>query len=323
MTYSTLKYQKFSSQRRFGVELEMSNALTKPKVKSLLKKLSDRGSFVTRYQLSGDNSSWHIKEDATCGPLGREGPKGVEIASYVAKGLVDLNHIADTADGLSKGGCVVNNNCGFHIHAEALDLTSEKVGKLLAYWIKLENVLSLSLPERRRNNFYCKNISRNIDFSNFKFEITPRLMWGILRPMNLNFYENEDRRFNLNLVNFARALDYNSEHRKTLELRWPEGTLSGKDIRGWVVIFLNFIDICKNLPMPQNLNSFSLEEALVCLGLSHDKDFLILSETLHETKTWFLERILQNNQLNKENKKTLKSATNILNIMWSPIKKYA
>ena len=317
MIYSAVKYKKFVSQRRFGVELETGNTLTKAKVKSTLKVLSEHKSTVTKYQLSGDSPLWHVKDDATCGPMGRYGPKGVEIASFVGRGISDLQHIADVAEGLYKAGSRVNDNCGLHIHAEAKDLTTAQVGIIIAHWIKIEPMIANSLPLRRISNLYCRSmINPSLDLS---LKWGAEDIWEIFKPNNLNYYENEDRRVTLNLVNYTRAVQYESQYRKTLELRWPEGTLDGRDIRCWVRLFLSFIDNCKNRCMPSNLLPVGLSDALVYLGLNHEKDsFLILSEGLHDTKTWLLERIASYSfdlALIKEAKKTL-------NVMWSPIKKY-
>lgn len=333
MQYSAVKYKKFVSQRRFGVELETGNTLTKAKVKSVLRVLSEHSSFVTKYQLSGDNSSWHVKDDATCGPTGRSGPKGVEIASFVGKGMNDLQHIADVAEGLYRAGCRVNDNCGLHIHAEAKDLTTTQVGVLIAHWVKIEPIISMSMPIRRYENPYCRSLRKsNLDAS---IRWSGDDIWEIFKPNNLNFYENEDRRVTLNLVNYGRAIQYDGTHRKTLELRWPEGTLDGRDIRCWVRLFLSFIDTCKDRLMPQNLYVASLSDTLSYLGLSHDKEsFTILSEGLHDTKTWFLERLLQHGSgefsMNLHGhpvismpSEAIKDAKKILNLMWSPVRKYA
>ena len=320
MLYSAVKYKKFISQRRFGVELETSNTLTKAKVRTVLKGLSSHGSFATKYSLSGESNSWHVKDDATCGPAGRLGPKGVEIASFVAKGMTDLQHIGEIADGLCRAGSEINENCGLHVHAEAVDLSSDQIGIILAHWIKMEPILSLSMPISRWNNPYCRmtldgrKIDKNATWSSHE-------LWTLLRV-------------NLNLVNYARAEFFKTDHRKTLELRWPEGTLYSRDVKCWVRLFLNFIDTCKDRPMPKNLLRADLDETLTFLGLNHNQDFIIFSEGLHDTKTWFLERIIENGGSPigmavhghpevTYPKQTLKRAKDILNIMWMPAKKYA
>lgn len=332
MVFSDVKYKKFNSQRRFGVELEMGRAyidgelsknFTKSKVKSIISNESSRNILVTKYQLSQEFYGWHVKDDSTCGHFGKLGPKGIEVASFVAKGITELQHIANVAELLEQSGCTTNTNCGFHIHAEAKDLTPYNVGILLAYWIKMEKILSLSLPFWRYNNPYCRNIldGKNID-RNKKYGALA--LYSQLRPTNISYYENDDRRVNLNLVNYTRAEYFETANRKTLELRWPEGTLNPRNIKCWVRLFLSFIDNCKDKPMPDNLQDASLEETLSYLGLAHqDQSFVIFSEGLHDTKTWFLERILLNTAPSNKKNDPVKKAKKILNEMWSPVKKYS
>lgn len=338
MKYLNVQYKKFESKRRYGVELETDGKLKKSRVQSALKTLSHHDSYVTKYQLSDGGNSWHVKDDATCGPQGRKGQKGVEVASFVGQGIADLQHIAEVADGLQKIGCQVNKNCGLHIHAEAIDISPTQMGVILAHWLKIEDILTLILPFNRCENEYCLPIlsrckwkSQIEEKKSSKWE--PLDLWDLMIPQNIAPYENEERRVNLNLVNYARALHYSSNYRKTIELRWPEGTLSGHDIKCWVRLFLNFIDTCRDLPMPDNLERATLEETLTILGLNHSKEsFLILSEGLHETKTWFLERIIENMTdfrlmihgcpVLNYSKTALNEAKNILNLMWEPVKKY-
>jgi len=313
-----VEYKKFSSQRRFGIELEVGNTISKTKIKTAIKSITDRPIVVTQYQPSTDNNFWHVKNDATCGPQGRFGPKGIEIASFVGRGIADLQHIAEVADKLSEIGCKVNNNCGLHIHADAIDLSKSQVGNIIAHWIKIEKCLQYSLPERRRANEYCKMISSQILIPKYLPLLTSaEKFYCLMSPSNIGYYDNQDRRVNLNIVNYTRACTYESKVRKTLELRWAEGTLSSKDIKCWTRLFLFFIDTCKNRPFPANFDVCNLSETLKYLGLGHeDNSFSIFSEGLFETKIWLLQRFLEHSEEFK------KEASDILDLMLSPIAKY-
>lgn len=320
MQQTAVDYRKFSSQRRFGIELEFGNTISKTKVKSVIKAISPVPVTVTRYQPSVNNNFWHVKSDATCGPLGRLGPKGVEVASFIGRGIADLQHIADVAVELSQSGCKVNDNCGLHIHADAADLSVKQVGNLLAYWFKIERCLQFSLPERRRDNEYCKLLGSKIQVPKYLPVLSsPENFYCLASPTNLGYFENQDRRVNLNLVNYARATLYGSDARKTIELRWPEGTLESADVKCWTRLFLHFIETCKNRAFPVNLAPASLPEMLVYLGLGQEgSTFSILSEGLLDTKTWLLERFVKYSQ-----NQYAQEATNILDFIWSPARKYA
>lgn len=324
MLYKAVQYKKFECHRRFGIELETGCTVTKQAVKKIIKSHSPYSCFVSKYQLTGDSKFWHIKDDATCGPEGRLGPKGVEIASFVGNSIENLNHMCLVAEKLKENGSVVNENCGFHIHAEAKDLSISQVGTLMSYWLKIEPVLAFSVPNRRLANIYCQT---HADIKHLlKPKFSAQQIWGLLRPKDLSFFDNNDRRRTVNLVNYARALQNGSEYRKTIELRWPEGTLSARDIRNWVIIFLNFIETCKDLPMPKNFLTCDLFETLGYLGLNHNgKIFSIFDEYLFDAKNWFLERIANSNNMWSQlypNDLVFFQTASKLNEMWHPIRKF-
>lgn len=300
-------YRKFATLRKFGVELEVGNEIKKPTIRRLIKLKSEKIVQTSRYVPSINNSWWHVKDDATCGVLGRGGPKGIEVASFVASGVSDLSHICEVADFLSKSGVKVNDNCGLHIHADASDITVEQVGRILSSWVKIESFLSLALPIRRYSNSYCEMISGKADNMCNLMRCLPsaterniaKAIYEILRPYDISLYENRDRRVTLNLVNYCRAEQQKHSNRKTIELRWPEGTLNGNDIKNWVRLFLNFIEYAKNSPVFDNNDFPSLQEGLNILGLGHRDNFCILSEGLLSTKIWLLERMLKNPDFDK------------------------
>jgi len=294
VNYSVL-YKDFTSNRNFGRELEMGHFIPKNKVATLIKSFSDKNCVCTKYELSTNNDYWHVKDDATCGVLGRKGPKGVEVASYIASGKKDLEHIANVARMLSFSGCRTNNNCGLHIHADVKDLDLSSAGVILAYWIKIESWIENSLPKYRRTNKYCRKVSSSRNFDRLS-PWKPQDLFIFFAPKNLNIYENEDRRVSFNLVNYVKSIVTSSSSRSTFELRYPEGTLEYNDIKCWTCLFLNFIETCKNKEMPKTLLNFSsLDEVLCCLGLNHTpENFFIFGDELHETRMWFLKRLIQN-----------------------------
>jgi hypothetical protein len=293
MKYKNIDFKSFKSSRKFGIELEVDGSVSKQKICKLIESLSTKKVMVSRYQQSVNNDYWHVKDDATCGTTVNK--NGVEIASFVGKGIEDLRHIATVAGELEKQ-CQINNRCGFHIHVDASDLNEHHVGILLGYWLKIEKVLQYVLPKHRRNNKFCRFTERRFKVSRkFYSVLKPKDLYLLLSPFDINFYENYDRRFNLNLVNYARAMSYeNLNFRKTLELRWPEGTLNSRDIFCWTILFLNFVEVCKNKERVGNLEVSTLDETLLFLGLNHENNcFSLFDPILHDVRVWFLERCIQ------------------------------
>lgn len=336
---NSVVHKEFDIKRRFGVELEMGDEIKKKAVQTAIVQISPHKVFISRYALTSNNDYWHVKDDATCGRGGRSGPKGVEVASYVGSGFDDLQHIGEIAFHLSNLGCKTNDNCGLHIHADVCDLNVKQISVIVAHWIKLEFVLSMLLPIRRMQNEYCKfvfppflNEMKKNDFlihRNMKYDAID--FWHKITPSNLGIFDNNDRRFNLNLVNFARAIQNGNQVRKTLELRWPEGTLVSNDISNWVMLFLCLIEVCKDKRMPKDLSPYSLQQVFDLLGVKHKKNkFMILGKNLHTIKTWLCERIVKNSFDSSAfyasgktigfQQNTLRDANKFLNIMWHPVK---
>lgn len=337
MPSRSVKYQGFVCRRRFGVEIEIGNEVSKREVHGFLAKDPCHRVLLSKYALTSNNNYWHVKDDATCGPLGRKGPKGVEIASYIGENVDDLLHIAKMAGQLQEFGCKVNENCGLHIHAEVLDLNRPQISAVIAHWIKFEHLLSLALPIRRRDNEFCRfTIHPHAAMAQLCGLVVrdqayePNKFYDLVMPKDIGFYHNFDRRFNLNLVNLARSVQLDNQYRRTLELRWPEGTLNPMDVRCWVRLFLAFIDRTRNLGMPRNLHPCDLEEGLSYLGLSHPTgQFNLWSSGMLETKTWLLERIVHFNNTEEHYsnhtvyaEKLAKDARKILKKMWGPVRHY-
>lgn len=321
-------YRKFDSKRKFGIELEVNNTVPKSRLKKIIQSVCDRPVQVTSWGTDVDNDYWHVKEDSSCGPQGLDGPRGLEIASYVGSGIGDIIRMSHVADALRDKKVVVTDFCGMHIHADCHDLSTEQMGTIVAYWLKIEYMIGLTLPSRRRGGEFCRYMQQKC---RWRVDRTRSYragdIWDLYKPQNLSQNDNDDRRATLNLVNYARGIWYSWVTRKTIELRWPEGTVEGSNVKNWLRLFLNFIDNVKDRGMPDDTSSAGLEDVLTILGLHHDADnFLILSEGLMETKAWFLERLVhfgaEDSFYSGGKNKQIKQAKAILNQMWSPIKKY-
>jgi hypothetical protein len=280
----------------FGIEYELSNNLNKEDIRDLINDFYDFSPWdrrvikITDYQQTNDNDYWHIKHDSTCGPLGKYFDNGWEIASFIGRGISDLQHIVAAGEHLRQYGAQVNDNCGLHIHFGASNITENQMGVILAYWIKLEKILSQMVPERRRNSIHCK-LLRNSVFLQKSY--TAAGLWDALRPTNFIPYENDQRRFSLNLVNYAQALIEPAFSRKTVEFRLPEGTLSKFNVINWFYFLQTVINKSKNMPMPPTLRSFSLKQFLDFLDYEKfAKESNNCNNFKFEFFIWMLGRIL-------------------------------
>lgn len=162
-------YREFNATRKFGVELEVEQTLTKKELAKIIEtyereKKNPRKAYVEGGDLGGwaesvSNDFWHIKYDSSCGPKGKGlDTGGWEVASYVGSGPKDIDDIASAGDFLGQNTATVNQNCGLHIHVEVKDFTQEQLGVLLAYWLKIEPFIYHACPKHRKDNVYCKSM---------------------------------------------------------------------------------------------------------------------------------------------------------------------
>lgn len=292
------------SPRNFGVELEVSNTVGKERIGELLCEFEacspqPRKVLVTSgpegWAKTDRNRYWHVKFDRTCGPLGVEYDFGWEIASYIASGQEDIDHISASAGYLSPH-LDVTLNCGMHIHANIEHFTETEMGILLGRWIKVEHVLLSICHFCRSISEYCLPLrKRFLEFGREYCPEDPRTLWWSILPQDIRTHRNRDRFVTLNTVGYA-TYRINSQHlRTTVELRLPECRLDTEHVKNWIQLFLNFVESCKGCTSgPEDLSeSHDIHQILGCLGLVDDKKMIILDENLMETKLWLLQRIIK------------------------------
>lgn len=293
------QHLSFSSERRFGVELELNSFDGKSRpdqgqkpagidyIGMLVRRNSKEGVEVRDWEHTHGNDVWVIKPDSSCGlevctPI-MKGCKGIERTVRVVKAIGDDPKI--TAD----------QRCSVHIHAEVGDLTPDEMAKVIIYWIKSEPVFMDSVPESRKCNRYCQPIGRQeiVEHdSNFSFNDL------IKRVGNVKYYS-------LNTNQYVRG------NRKTIEFRIGEGD-GCKDaffVKNWVRLILHFMEMARRLPLPGQLPEnydptkagpedqwlsylwLDPKDVFKVLGFNGDYD---LSPGLQQTRDWLLARIKKN-----------------------------
>jgi hypothetical protein len=257
---------------------------------------------VNSYCHQNNNVDWVCKTDSSC---------GYEVASRVfgsttdgSVAIRDLAVLAKVADHLKARGAVVTDQCGLHVHMWVGDLDNSGMYRLLAYWLKMEQLLVDSMPQRRKENGYCRwpTQSQALDVlhegNTSTFEQLRERVYRDRGALNIGHYAN---------------------HRR-VEFRCAEGTIDSKDIINWCVFLLHFVECCKSGTTPENLNLFNIAGALRFLKLGNDETlsslgyskaskeevFYIPCPQLAEMRTWLLGRIKKHvtfSQMTKEYKK--------------------
>jgi hypothetical protein len=297
MPSSKLGYKSFNSNRAFGVELEVNERVDRNTMGELVRSADPtRQVTVTGWNMSGVQGGvsaehWSVKTDSTCATV--LGQHGHEVASPKLSGHDSILTVGRVADTLSRHNCEVNHRCGVHVHADISDWNRERTGIMLSYWVRTEEVLAQALPAHRRNNQYAK-LMRKKHRLDYNKKWSGQELYLAMEPTDLNVHHNREKRVAVNLVGYATGLRDTNYGRKTAELRLPEGTLDRNDVENWTRLYVHFISECAGRPMSETMNSADLKTTLEILGLSGtNEDFLLLSPELHETKVWFLKRILK------------------------------
>ena len=286
-----IKYRCFSSNRAFGVELEINNNLKRRDIKTAIQRTSDIPVRIAYgWDQSVGNQYWHIKTDATCGLTPNS--IGWEVASYKCSGFNDVIHLGEVTNALRATGARVNRSCGLHVHVEVSDFTVRHIGILLAWWLKIEPVMFAAVPKYRTENIFCWPLRHDATVKDWG-TISPFGIWNMFRPESVEVHENPDRHHTLNLVNYLTYLYDPCYERATLEFRFPEGSVVPLDVMNWARLLVHFVDGIKHCSMPIDFTVCDVQNSLSVLGLHHDDNFYIFSEGLMQTRTWFLRRIMK------------------------------
>lgn len=294
---NSVKYKKFTAKRHFGLELEVGKEISISRIQEVIASNSFVPVKTGFYRATLNNSYWEVKHDGSCGKnVDKYGINegGYEIVSYKGYSIKDLTHICKIGQKVKQAGCIVNKNCGMHLHVDVSDFTVSQMGVMIANWLCIEKVLLQAVPSVRKNNKFC-NPMQNLR-PKLKETIANGLqVWNHYKPYTSKLHDNFDRRCAMNIVNFYRSINLKSFKRCTVEFRFPEGTLVPQTIKNWGRILINFVNKMANQKLIiSSIKNYTLSETLEILGLSgNSEEFHILSPGLHESKIWLLKRIIR------------------------------
>lgn len=308
-----ISLNSFKSKRKFGVEIEVNQSISPQYLSSIVSKSLKVECYQEDWGYTCNNNYWVVKPDSSCGDNGIG--KGYEIISPASSGIKHLKRIEKAADVLRVKKAKANDYCGFHCQVEIADFSKVDVACLLAWWIKMEPIVACMLPSRRINNIYCRL------FCNKKSKLKilesllkhPEDFAEAIAPKTL---DRLSKRTSITVVNYFRTLSksysWKSFNRPTVELRLPESSLNGYDVKNWSRFFIQFVECVYKKELPNDFKPMNLDQFFNFLNIG-DEQNTILSAGMLETKLWILFRINQHSS-----KKTVsKDALNTFNLLWS------
>jgi hypothetical protein len=287
----------FSSNRRFGVELEV-NAFDKKSrpdpnkrvagieaVAREVAKFCEQGVEIREWEHTQKNDKWVVKPDSSC---------GMEIVTPPLKGWRGLLSTCRVVEGISKNPEIeVDHRCSVHVHIEVADLTDEQLASVICHWIKCEPVFMDMMPPERKRNRYCQFIGLSNKIKPCTYLSPKRWMEEVGDVKYYSFNCNQMRKSNY--------------ERKTIEVRIAEagGCKDAYLIKNWVRLLIHFIEMCKTRPIPHEYKEgkapltnglcwLDPEDVLTVLGFNNNPHQYELSNGLTQTRNWMLARLMKN-----------------------------
>ena len=243
-----LKEINFTSNRKFGVELEFN--FPKCSIIANIVRRCGESCNVTSYEHSVNNSTWIAKTDHC----------GYELVTRVMSGYQDIQKLGEVVRALNDSSPKPNysRSCGLHVHINVADINDKQITNLVAWWIKFEHIMFSMLPDNRRSNTFCQSVNsiHYVRQSNGSYDL-------VQLRRKLNF------RGALNLLNVGHV---NSSR---IEFRLGSMSTDAEYIKAWVRLLIWIVEIGKNMPAPTNLNWFTIKQFIRWLGLMNDQKQVI------------------------------------------------
>jgi len=291
----------FSSNRRFGIEIEL-NAFDKKSrpdpgkrvagIEAIARevgKFCEQGVEIREWEHTQKNDKWVVKPDSSC---------GLEVVTPPLKGWRGLLQTCRVVDGLARNPEIeADHRCSVHVHIEVADLTDEQRASVIAHWIKCEPVFMDSVPPERKRNRYCQFTGLSTKFQHNT----------VLSPKEWTDEVGDVKYYSLNCNQMRKALQQGNNDRRTIEVRIGEAGIS-KDayaLKNWVRLLIHFIEMCKVRPIPHEYEEgkppltnsllwLDPEDVFTLLGFNNNPQQYDLSNGLTQTRNWFLARLLKN-----------------------------
>ena len=121
----------------------------------------------------------------------------------------------------------MNKSCGFHVHVNANDLSSQVLMNTVRRYAANENQIDAFMAPSRRNNSFCKsNLGMLRALDGFNPTNNARMLASAA--------EYYDRYYKVNLCAFLRH--------GTIEFRQHGGTMNAEKVVNWIAFCVNFVE---------------------------------------------------------------------------------
>lgn len=235
--------------RHFGCELEFSS--NKIEVMELLAKALKNK--LRRLDVR-DYHKWQVKDDAST--IG-------EIVTPIST-MKTLPKILEVCKLLRNKGIKVTRDDGFHVHVE---IKKSEIPKVVGLWLRCERDMEFVFPKYRRNNYYCKRLSKQKKY-----------------PPVMDLVDSLEKTEEHHAV-----LSTYRDDIGTIEFRLAEGTLDPNFVRAWITFCVKFVEYASKQDTFKIIFSkpyvLTLKKIMKMIGLpAKDRKILLRRKTQNRKK---------------------------------------
>lgn len=214
----------YTFNHKFGIEIEAYNC----PMEKLARELREAGVEVTveRYN-HNTRSYWKLVTDSSI-----RGNNTFELVSPILTGEAGLTELERVCWVLDLCNVKVNESCGLHVHMDASGFELDTWKNLALTYKHLERLIDSFMPGSRRNNTYCKSLSR----------VSDEKIRSVRTIGQLQEAFGNDRYYKVNFEAYSRH--------KTVEFRQHSGTVNFTKMEQWTRFLHKLIIFAKSGTLP-------------------------------------------------------------------------
>jgi len=239
MTTMTEKIRNYMTNARFGIEIEckrLGNRDAANVIATLLGSTAvSTGGYYGKYLVNmadGTDRDWICMDDGSLSGV------STEVVSPILT-MADMPVLQDIVRALRRGGAMVDDQCGIHVHVDGSPLTAEDLGRLTALVYQREDLLHKALRfGLHRERWAAKTPEDKAKrLRRAKTKDAAKRAWYGRR----NRYDRDPAREHYHSSRYAGLNLHSFFYRGTVEFRWFAATLHAGKVRAYVTLCMALV----------------------------------------------------------------------------------
>jgi hypothetical protein len=225
----------------FGVEIECYSPITRDAIAA---KLNAAGVPARAYNHAehATTSGWKVVTDGSLGRNAPAGMNGIEVVSPILRGEEGIAQLTTVCNTLTAIGCVVNKDCGLHVHVGARGASVAQLRNACKMFAKYESQFDAVVASSRRgdaNRYALSNVNILAGSTleqKFSTLDSARTVEALGKAMNGGFVRVQYSPFRYRKMNLQSMATHG-----TVEFRQHAGSTDAAKIVAWVKLVTGFM----------------------------------------------------------------------------------